>query len=220
MAPTLAPRRRSAPRHPLCLRTSESAAIGLLPEGSEHPPPHSLQAHHRPQRPQTPPPIPPGLDLPPTARRSQARATRATSPSEMHLRPPCPAACHRHGHPRGRPSAACPGRLRAGGIRQPRPPTFRAAWAAPGLTGVRGDGRGLRRRWPGIPRTPARARPRWGAPGADLEPKPQRCLAQWPLRRAPRPRSAGPAPSARAPAGRRRPSRRWPSAASALQGAL
>lgn len=205
--PALAPRRRSAPRHPFSAsiqpwqpRSAGFQKAPCTPTPSPLGPPPSTA-------PTDGPPTPPGLDLSPKAQRSQALATQATNPPKMHLRPQRPAACHGHGrgHPRGRPSAARPSAPRGG--------RDSAAWASHvpscvGHAGLDRCARGLRRPWPGLPRAPARARPRPGAPGADLEPKLQRRLAQWPPRRAPRPRPAGPAPSARAPAGRWRPSER------------
>lgn len=178
------------------------------PDGDQHPDTRSAPAHdpvsgYRPPsrrllaprpRPQPGPPpptaprrapaLPPGLDLPLRVQRSQARATRATTPPGMHLRPPRTAACHSHGHPRGSPSAAQP----------PAPQGGRdsAAWVCrfPSCVGCAGRDRCARGRAgvagvaavaardPARPRRSARARPR--ASGADLEPKPQRRPAQGP----------------------------------------
>lgn len=84
------------------------------------------------------------------------------------------------------------------------------AHAGRGRAGRDRCARGLWRPGPGTPHAPARALTRPGPPGADLERKLQRRLAQWPLCGAPRLGPAGPAHSARAPAERWRPSTRWP----------
>lgn len=198
-------RRHSSP----CQRGTAGHAIPQplpwRPDGDQHPDTRSLHAHDpvsgyrppsrrllaprprpqpgppHPQRPEVPPPLPPGLDLPLRDQRSQARATRATTPPGMHLRPPRTAACHSHGHPRGSPSAAQP----------PAPQGGRdsAAWACrvPSCVGCAGRDRCVRGRAgvaavaardPARPRRSARARPR--ASGADLEPKLQRRPAQGP----------------------------------------
>lgn len=179
-APTEISIQTPAPR----LHTTPSAAIGRLPEGSWHRAPALSPAPPPPTAPRRAPALPPGLDLPLRVQRSQARATRATTPPGMHLRPPRTAACHSHGHPRGSPSAAQP----------PAPQGGRdsAAWVCrfPSCVGCAGRDRCARGRAgvagvaavaardPARPRRSARARPR--ASGADLEPKPQRRPAQGP----------------------------------------
>ncbi|XP_043425973.1 basic proline-rich protein-like [Prionailurus bengalensis] len=194
--PALAPRRRSAPRHPFSAsiqpRQPRSAGFQkapctptLSPLG---PPPSTA--------PTDGPPTPPGLDLSPKAQRSQALATQATNPPKMHLRPPRPAACHGHGrgrgHPRGRPSAVCAGARGGCGGRgrdSHAPPPARArAWERRVRT------------WSGNCSVASRS-------GRRAEP---------PARAPPDP----PPPRAPPPAAGDRANVRWPSAAAALQGAL
>ncbi|XP_053057643.1 basic salivary proline-rich protein 4-like [Acinonyx jubatus] len=224
--PALAPRRRSAPRHPFSAsiqpRQPRSAGFQKAPctptPSPLGPPPSTA--------PTDGPPTPPGLDLSPKAQRSQALATQATNPPKMHLRPPRPAACHGHsrGHPRGRPSAARPSAPRGG--------RDSAAWAShvPSCVGHAGLDRCARGRAgaaAAVAGTPTRPRPRAPAPGsAGCGPGAETAASPRAVAAAPSP---PPAPRRTRPL-RARPRRplatertanvRWPSAAAALQGAL
>lgn len=127
------------------------------------PPPRPLRAH---------PPSTAPTDDPPNAPRPRpathgpaltARATQATNPPEMHLRPPRPAACHGHGHPRGLPSAARPWAPRGG---RDSAASASDVPSCVGRAGLDRCARGCAGAAAAVARNPTRPRPRAPAPGS------------------------------------------------------
>ena len=172
----LAPRRRSAPRDPLSAPTQPSQPRLAAFQKAPCPHPGPLQAHPHPQRPEAPPAAPrprPATHGPvPTGTRAPGhRPARDAPATPAHSRPPRP--------PTRPPGSAQPSAPRGGrdsAARASRVPScVGRARAGRGRAGRDRCARGLP--WPGTLHAPASARPRPGAPGADLEPKRSRSVA-------------------------------------------